>query len=882
MTNESQEILSRNASTVSAKDLPVHSKEEYLALPGSHLLTIRRHSIPVLTVTPSALTREDIKNNAMTAAAQNQNPDYNDEKTVHIQRPIQVKDDFFSKARRYSDRETNGNREKTAENKEKQCSEVTKTRVFSSAKEHANDVTAHEDNGLHDDDSQSRKQVTQTAAESDLSQHLRNTDENVSKDVNANSDGLKTSSSPREMASTAAKTAGDGEAADDKRTDEDIVRSASSGDRCFSVTVCTPGEVNGDSLVIVSENGLKPRRKTVTFDQDEEDDESGLVMRKTPYNSDISDDENPNDRPDSASTVGTNVDETEVDNRHTHAAQGEVTDEEPSTSLPSTPSHGSILDTSVEVQTPEPTFQVPSLDIQTPSPEPVQDRVETKVETTNNVPGSSRTVSISDSCHTATTAVPSDTSLVSDKTSSVRDGDRHASSASPTPSPVQQDAGVGEMVQCSDDGVADNISGDYMTNREDSISPKSAVSPASTSTLVNSGFTRSPNPPSASVDHDPQHSRAHSPDSGGDGDVDDARSTKAGSSTTDFEQEARVNAESAAYDEDDEDEGTDASRDTYSDSSDFEDTRSDVTLDAIPADSDSHSNEKPQMSKSLHTPGKSRTGIEFRYRTGRKPGKAAVAISKKSTGTKINENRRTVRKPTVATRSNIAVSKLGMPNKSKSLPQRGPRGQATKGNPGVRPWAPAGTATSTPTTGHLHPAGGRLPDRLTPLLAEERLRMTPSPRHSSLKTHGSVSLAPSSMTLTEERWRPKGVPSQLRSEAYLQDGKLCITIKGPSRALPALQLAASRPESVPLDVRIMLVQDNRRSTSSRKLPPLGAMKGARRPFTPPDRNVVENRAAWPGFNTRLDQSRRRGARRRLLNDSFNNSKDSIPSPYTEK
>ena len=123
--------------------------------------------------------------------------------------------------------------------------------------------------------------------------------------------------------------------------------------------------------------------------------------------------------------------------------------------------------------------------------------------------------------------------------------------------------------------------------------------------------------------------------------------------------------------------------------------------------------------------------------------------------------------------------------------------------------------------------------------------------------------------------KPK-IPSQLQSEAWWQNGRFNITIRGPETVLPPLPscLVSVSPGldaneetdniiTEPIDVQITFRPEDHqvlpyRQNYFRSGAPI------RKDAKPADRNVIKSRAAYPAFNTRIDTPK--GVRGKLRTD----------------
>ena len=125
--------------------------------------------------------------------------------------------------------------------------------------------------------------------------------------------------------------------------------------------------------------------------------------------------------------------------------------------------------------------------------------------------------------------------------------------------------------------------------------------------------------------------------------------------------------------------------------------------------------------------------------------------------------------------------------------------------------------------------------------------------------------------------KPK-IPSQLQSEAWWQNGRFNITIRGPETVLPALPscLVSVNPGSdingekdtiipEPIDVQITFrPEENRQQQSSYMQNYFRGGAPIHKETKAADRNVINSRAAYPTFNTRIDTPK--GVRGRLRTD----------------
>ena len=125
--------------------------------------------------------------------------------------------------------------------------------------------------------------------------------------------------------------------------------------------------------------------------------------------------------------------------------------------------------------------------------------------------------------------------------------------------------------------------------------------------------------------------------------------------------------------------------------------------------------------------------------------------------------------------------------------------------------------------------------------------------------------------------KPK-IPSQLQSEAWWQNGRFNITIRGPETVLPALPscLVSVNPGSdingekdtiipEPIDVQITFrPEENRPQQSSYMQNYFRGGAPIHKETKAADRNVINSRAAYPTFNTRIDTPK--GVRGRLRTD----------------
>ncbi len=233
------------------------------------------------------------------------------------------------------------------------------------------------------------------------------------------------------------------------------------------------------------------------------------------------------------------------------------------------------------------------------------------------------------------------------------------------------------------------------------------------------------------------------------------------------------------------------------------------------------------------------------------------------------------------------------------------------------PWQPANKAPPRnldPLRKIDHDRNARR--QLRPLYLEERVKLTPSPRAGATPS-GTSSLTLSRCaspqrnakdtfkqnlevpnSVTPGKIKITGVPRQLRSEAMMHDGKLCITVKGPARVLPDLKHGSSSedsgPETVPLDVKITFVREDR-SRRKTRLPPIKYGDKNIRVWTPPDRNIIDTRANHSGFNTKitmmsqkthlkplLDNTTCNGSGLRGASDNQGNAQQTYTSPKDGK
>ena len=110
-----------------------------------------------------------------------------------------------------------------------------------------------------------------------------------------------------------------------------------------------------------------------------------------------------------------------------------------------------------------------------------------------------------------------------------------------------------------------------------------------------------------------------------------------------------------------------------------------------------------------------------------------------------------------------------------------------------------------------------------------------------------------------------GVPTQLRSDAVWKDGELYVTLRGPRRLLPALHHNDHRErianndndiaEENPINLHVTYVPESDKKILGRKgesnSSPFTRRNHHPVIFTPPDHNVINNRAIGPGFNTKI-------------------------------
>ena len=138
------------------------------------------------------------------------------------------------------------------------------------------------------------------------------------------------------------------------------------------------------------------------------------------------------------------------------------------------------------------------------------------------------------------------------------------------------------------------------------------------------------------------------------------------------------------------------------------------------------------------------------------------------------------------------------------------------------------------------------------------------------------------------------IPSQLQSEAWWQNGRFNITIRGPETVLPPLPscLVSVNPGSdandktdniitEPIDVQITFRPEDD------QLPPYrqNYFRGGapiRKDVKQADRNVIVSRAAYPAFNTRIDTPK--GVRGKLRSDRrpINAYVNSVSNPLNPK
>ncbi|KAK6187939.1 hypothetical protein SNE40_005857 [Patella caerulea] len=89
------------------------------------------------------------------------------------------------------------------------------------------------------------------------------------------------------------------------------------------------------------------------------------------------------------------------------------------------------------------------------------------------------------------------------------------------------------------------------------------------------------------------------------------------------------------------------------------------------------------------------------------------------------------------------------------------------------------------------------------------------------------------------------VPVQVKSQAYYQNGELAVTVTSSDRRNPI-------GENV--DVKITVIHKYSTNPSERKRTVCNKKKKGNKSLKPPaDRNVVENRANWPEFNTTINE-----------------------------
>jgi len=407
-----------------------------------------------------------------------------------------------------------------------------------------------------------------------------------------------------------------------------------------------------------------------------------------------------------------------------------------------------------------------------------------------------------------------------------------------TPSPTLQDE---EVKHSQDEEKATEVA-DEPNQKENEVAPKSGSitppkSPVNDETAADKekkaplSYPLLRTPRSVSSDGSSPRSRSASSErserSSASGQSASEQKALSRSSTADFEeQEAIVNA-SMIQDKADGNESSDPNNDNGDEDygSDFDE--SDVTLD-VPSPRRVPVKAQPIKGKLL-----TRKTLSDTNPITRKP-------SRNSSVTRIQSNQRCNTRPTGGAVTNS--------RSNHAAPQSCPR-------------QPSGSRI--PTSNSTNPRRAR--PYITQTVVKSPALSIKKDSDSALNSHGDmiepcaspsgpISADPSAAV---ERWAPRGVPSQLRSEAYLQDGTLCITIKANSRILPSLAKTGPNDTTMPLDVKITVVEDRRSSSSMlatrRKLPPLGPKKSNSN--VPANRNVVESRAAGPSFNTRMEQDR---------------------------